>query len=125
MADTIETTTPAEQVAGADAGPGPVGEAAAPPAAAETQAGTEAAAPPPADYSGLSLLEGYAADDPAFADAMKLFGAEKIAPEVRHRQGYAVAGSGCRRCASAVENRMIFAVQISDGVRRKKNGGSP
>jgi hypothetical protein len=58
MADTIETTTPAEQVAVARAGPGPEGEAAAPPASAETQAGTEAAAPPPADYSGLSLSEG-------------------------------------------------------------------
>lgn len=45
MADSIETTTPAEQVAVARAGKGPEGEAAAPPASAESQAGTEAAAP--------------------------------------------------------------------------------
>lgn len=42
---------------------------------AETK--TEAAA----DYTTLKLPEGYKADDPVFADALKLFEGEKIAPE--------------------------------------------
>ena len=34
----------------------------------------------PADYTTLKLPEGYKADDPVFADAVKLFGDEKISP---------------------------------------------
>ena len=109
MADTIETTTPAAQPAVTESGPGPEGEATVPPAPAapdadsdadtkagteagtdasiraRTEEGTEAAARHPADYSGLSLPEGYRTDDPVFADAMKLFGTEKIAPEVAQK----------------------------------------
>ncbi|MDP3239233.1 MAG: hypothetical protein Q8M69_02280, partial [Reyranella sp.] len=62
MADTIETTTPAVQVAVAEAAPSPESEVAAPQATAEANAGTEAApAQTPVDYSGLSLPEGYRA----------------------------------------------------------------
>ena len=35
----------------------------------------------PADYTALKLPEGYKADDPVFADAVKLFGDQKISPE--------------------------------------------
>jgi hypothetical protein len=36
-------------------------------------------------YSSLRLPEGYTTDDPVFGDAMKLFDAEKIAPETAQR----------------------------------------
>ena len=85
MADTIETTTPAAQVAVADAAPSPESEVAAPQTTAEANAGTEAVAQTPVDYSGLTLPEGYRADDPVFADVVKLFDAEKIAPEAAQR----------------------------------------
>lgn len=86
MADTIETTTPAVPVAVAEAAPSPESKVAAPQTTAEANAGTEASpAQTPVDYSGLSLPEGYRADDPVFADAMKLFDAEKIAPETAQR----------------------------------------
>jgi len=39
----------------------------------------------PADYTALKLPEGYKTDDPAFAEAVKLFGTEKIAPEVAQK----------------------------------------
>ena len=39
----------------------------------------------PADYAALKLPEGYKADDPVFADAVKLFEGEKIAPEVAQK----------------------------------------
>lgn len=48
--------------------------------AAETK-GTETKADAPADYTALKLPEGYKADDPVFADAIKLFEGEKISPE--------------------------------------------
>lgn len=35
----------------------------------------------PADYTALKLPEGYKADDPVFADALKLFEGEKISPQ--------------------------------------------
>lgn len=46
---------------------------------AETKADT------PADYTALKLPEGYKPDDPVFADAVKLFEGEKIAPEVAQK----------------------------------------
>jgi len=39
----------------------------------------------PVDYTALKLPEGYKADDPVFADAVKLFEGEKIAPEVAQK----------------------------------------
>jgi hypothetical protein len=45
----------------------------------------ETTADGPASCSSLSLPEGYTADDPVFADAVKLFDAEKIAPETAQR----------------------------------------
>ena len=39
----------------------------------------------PADYTTLKMPEGYKTDDPAFAEAVKLFGTEKIAPEVAQK----------------------------------------
>jgi hypothetical protein len=80
MVDTIETTTPAAPPAVTETGPPPEGAIADPPAVAEPDGGAEAAAATPLDYSGLSLPEGYRADDPVFADAVKLFDAEKISP---------------------------------------------
>ena len=47
--------------------------------AAETKDG-ETKAEAPADYTTLKLPEGYKADDPVFADAVKLFEGEKISP---------------------------------------------
>ncbi len=35
----------------------------------------------PADYTALKLPQGYKADDPVFADAVKLFEGEKISPD--------------------------------------------
>lgn len=35
----------------------------------------------PADYTKLTMPEGYKTDDPVFADAVKLFESEKISPE--------------------------------------------
>ena len=84
MADTIETKA-AVQAAAPEAAPRLEGEVAAALSAAEANAGTEAAAQTPVDYSGLSLPEGYRAADPVFADAVKLFDAEKIAPETAQR----------------------------------------
>ena len=71
MVDTMETTSPAAQVAVAEGAP--------------TLEGEVAAAQTPVDYSGLTLPEGYRADDPVFADVVKLFDAEKIAPETAQR----------------------------------------
>jgi len=85
MADPIETTTQAAQPAVAETGPVPEAETAVSQTAVEAEAGAEAAAETPLDYSRLSLPEGYRADDPVFADAMKLFGAEKIAPETAQK----------------------------------------
>jgi hypothetical protein len=39
----------------------------------------------PADYTALKLPEGYKADDPVFADAVNLFGDQKIAPDVAQK----------------------------------------
>lgn len=39
----------------------------------------------PADYTGLKMPEGYKTDDPVFADAVKLFGDQKIPPEVAQK----------------------------------------
>ena len=39
----------------------------------------------PADYTALKLPDGYKPDDPVFADAVKLFEGEKIAPEVAQK----------------------------------------
>ncbi|MDB5487506.1 MAG: hypothetical protein JWQ58_1221 [Reyranella sp.] len=50
-------------------------------AGADTDAGAEVAA----DYSGLTLPEGYRADDPVFAEAVKLFDSEEIAPETAQK----------------------------------------
>src|SRR5688572_27972359 len=47
--------------------------------------GTETKAEAPADYTNLALPEGYKADDPVFADAVKLFGDQKIAPDVAQK----------------------------------------
>ena len=54
-------------------------------AAVETGADPNAAAEIPADYSGLTLPEGYRADDPVFAEAVKLFDSEKIGPETAQK----------------------------------------
>jgi len=43
--------------------------------------GKDAKADAPADYTALKLPEGYKADDPVFADAIKLFEGEKISPD--------------------------------------------
>lgn len=81
MAETIDTTVPAGP--GTNSAPiaGAEGEASA------SEAHVESGAEPrvSVDYSGLSLPEGYRADDPVFADAVKLFDAEKIAPETAQR----------------------------------------
>lgn len=85
MTDAIETTIQAAQPAGTEVGPAPEGEIAVAQTATEENAGAEAAAETPLDYSRLSLPEGYRADDPVFADAIRLFDAEKIAPEQAQR----------------------------------------
>ncbi|MFN4018047.1 MAG: hypothetical protein ACK4JB_22100 [Reyranella sp.] len=85
MADTIETRTSVTQPAATEAGPAPEHEIAAPQSGAEPDGAAGSAAQTPLDYSGLSLPEGYRADDPVFADAMKLFDSEKIAPETAQR----------------------------------------
>lgn len=51
--------------------------------AAETKAAEKTAAP--ADYTALKMPEGYKTDDPVFADAVKLFGDQKIPPEVAQK----------------------------------------
>ncbi len=102
MADAIDTTTQARPatepgVSGewlqaartevARTQPAPNGEM-APDAKAEGGAegdGAETAAEFSADYSGLTLPEGYRADDPVFAEAVKLFEGEKIAPETAQK----------------------------------------
>jgi hypothetical protein len=85
MPDTIDTTTTlGEPGAAADGARTLEGEVATSQAAAEANAeaaGTQA----PVDYSRLTLPEGYRADDPVFADVVKLFDAEKIAPETAQR----------------------------------------
>ena len=53
--------------------------------AGEETKGAETKADAPADYTRLALPEGYKADDPVFADAVKLFGDQKIAPEVAQK----------------------------------------
>lgn len=85
MTDAIETTIQAAQPAGTEVGPAPEGEIAVAQTATEENAGAESAAETPLDYSRLSLPEGYRADDPVFADAIRLFDAEKIAPEQAQR----------------------------------------
>jgi hypothetical protein len=85
MAETIDTTMAANPVAGPEVIRGSGGEAAASQVAPETGFESEAATQAPADYSGLTLPEGYRADDPVFADVVKLFGAEKIAPQTAQR----------------------------------------
>ena len=85
MADPIETTTQAALPAVAETGLVPEGETAVSQTAVEANAGAEADPETPLDYSRLSLPEGYRADDPVFADAVKLFDAEKIAPETAQR----------------------------------------
>ena len=52
---------------------------------AEAVGGAETGAEVAADYSGLTLPEGYRADDPVFAEAVKLFDSEKIAPETAQK----------------------------------------
>lgn len=81
MADTIDATMPAEQEIAPAPVQGPEGETQAPQAIPEGGVEAEAVAQAPLDYSGLTLPEGYKADDPVFADALKLFEGEKIAPE--------------------------------------------
>lgn len=49
--------------------------------ATETKGTETKEAEAPADYTALKLPEGYKADDPVFADAIKLFEGEKISPE--------------------------------------------
>lgn len=85
MADSIETTAQAAQPAVTETGPTQESGVAAATTAAEADGGAEAAARTPLDYSGLSLPEGYRTHDPVFADAMKLFDAEKIAPETAQK----------------------------------------
>lgn len=85
MAETIDMTMPAEPTATPAMVGAPEGEAATSQAAPETGPGSEAATTAPDDYSGLTLPVGYRADDPVFADAVKLFDAEKIAPETAQR----------------------------------------
>lgn len=46
----------------------------------EETKGAETKDEAPADYTTLKLPEGYKADDPVFADAVKLFEGEKISP---------------------------------------------
>lgn len=43
------------------------------------------AADAPVDYAALKMPEGYKADDPVFAEAVKLFGDNKIAPETAQK----------------------------------------
>lgn len=90
MSDTNDTTTTeVEQGAAPEVARTPEGEVAASQAGAESGDGTAlseaAAAEAATDYSGLTLPEGYRADDPVFADVVKLFDAEKIAPETAQR----------------------------------------
>jgi len=85
MADTIDsTTTVAQQGAAPEMAGSLEGEVAAAQRAPEADAGN-ATTDVLVDYSGLTLPEGYRADDPVFADAVKLFDAEKIAPETAQR----------------------------------------
>lgn len=86
MADTIDTAEiQREPSAGSTLVPGREGGTSTLQAAPETASQAEAATQASADYSGLTLPEGYRADDPVFAGAMKLFDAEKIAPETAQR----------------------------------------
>ena len=52
---------------------------------AEADGGADVGAEVSVDYSGLTLPEGYRADDPVFAEAVKLFDSEKIAPETAQK----------------------------------------
>jgi hypothetical protein len=102
MADAIDTTTAQVQGAteqGASAEwleaarvevgrtqASPAGEAVADAAlGADADGNADAGAEVAADYSGLTLPEGYRADDPVFAEAVKLFDSEKIAPETAQK----------------------------------------
>jgi hypothetical protein len=86
MADTIDTTTRQVEPGTAPATvQGPEGETLASQAAPGVGVEAEPDAQAPVDYSGLTLPEGYRADDPVFADAMKLFDAEKIGPGTAQR----------------------------------------
>jgi hypothetical protein len=102
MADAIDTTTTqlrgtTEQGASAEwldaartevarTQPAPNSEAATDAApGADTDGSADAGAEVAADYSGLTLPEGYRADDPVFAEAVKLFDSEKIAPETAQK----------------------------------------
>lgn len=66
--------------AGADAGKAADGGKDGEGKAADGAKEGDKAADAPADYTALKLPEGYKADDPVFADAIKLFEGEKISP---------------------------------------------
>lgn len=85
MPESIDATTKLEEQGAAAEGTRTL-EAEVATSQAAAEAGAEAAATQaPVDYSGLTLPEGYRADDPVFADVVKLFDAEKIAPETAQR----------------------------------------
>ena len=74
-ADTTATETKGAETT-TEAKPGETAEA----KTADETKGAETNADAPADYTALKLPEGYKADDPVFADAVKLFEGEKISP---------------------------------------------
>ncbi len=89
---TTETTTQAqtpEQKTAAEAETARVAALSPEQRKAETEAAdkkaAETKADAPADYTGLKMPEGYKTDDPVFADAVKLFGDQKIPPEVAQK----------------------------------------
>lgn len=85
MAERIDKTVPAEPGTAPTLLQGPEGDASAALAPSASDAESGPAFQASTDYSGLALPGGYRADDPVFADALKLFDAEKIMPETAQR----------------------------------------
>ena len=78
----------------------------------------------PADYTTLKMPEGYKTDDPAFAEAVKLFGTEKIAPEVAQKLlDFTVERDKALGKAIADNNAAAFAK--TRGPIRPKTSASP
>lgn len=78
--DPAPTPTPADPAPAPAPAPSP-----APADPAPAPADTPKAAEAPIDYGTLKFAEGYKADDPVFADAVKMFGDNKIAPDVAQK----------------------------------------
>lgn len=85
MAETIDTTMPAGSATALEPIQSLEGVTSGSQVRPETAAETEAASQISFDYAGLTLPEGFRVDDPVFAEAVKLFDAEKIAPETAQR----------------------------------------